>query len=178
METEVIFYILAMVIVLSSILAVTSKKVIHAATFLLVVLLATAGLFLILNFHYLFAVQTTVYAGGIMILFIMAIFLIHKPGDKMRNVKISRNISATLLSIGGFVLAGFIIIQNIQRIGTFSKGNEIPVDTIGKTIMGMEKYQYLLSFEVLSILLLACIVGAVLIAKKENSINEKNNDKI
>lgn len=174
METEVIFYILATVIVLASILAVTSKRVIHAATFLLLVLLSTAGLFLILNYHYLFAVQTTVYAGGIMILFIMAIFLIHKPGEKMTKVKTSRNIGATLLSIGGALLAGFVIVQNIQRIGSFTKGDDIEMEEIGHAMMGIEKHQYLLSFEVLSILLLACIIGAILIARKDKEIiNDK-----
>ena len=82
MLQQIIFYILALVIAVFSVLAVTSKRVIRSATFLLLVLLATAGLFLMLNYHYLFAVQVTVYAGGIMVLFIMAIFLTHKPGDE------------------------------------------------------------------------------------------------
>ena len=83
MVQQIVFIILALVIAVCSVLAVTSKRVIRAATYLLFVLLATSGLFLMLNYHFLFAVQVMVYAGGIMVLFIMAIFLTHQPGKSV-----------------------------------------------------------------------------------------------
>lgn len=176
MAEQIVFYILAIVIAVFSVLAVTSKKVIRAATFLLFVLLATAGLFLLLNYHYLFAVQVTVYAGGIMVLFIMAIFLTHKPGDVLTSHKKWKVISSALLAIGGLALSGYIVVKNVTRAYNYLHSSELDIQELGLTMMGTEKYQYLLPFEVISLLLLACIVGAILIARKEPSdvSDEKN----
>ncbi len=176
MAEQIVFYILAVVIAVFSVLAVTSKKVIRAATYLLFVLLATAGLFLMLNYHYLFAVQVTVYAGGIMVLFIMAIFLTHRPGDEFGTRMSWKVKTSAALAIGGLLLSAYIIIQNVQRVYQFVKAPEMKMQDIGQAMLGTEKYQYLLPFEVVSVLLLACIVGAILIARKEPSVEENKND--
>ena len=174
--TTIIFNILALVIAVFSVLAVTSKKVIRSATFLLFVLLATAGLFLMLNYHYLFAVQVTVYAGGIMILFIMAIFLTHKPGDEF-STKMSWKVrSSVLLAVGGLLLTGYIIVKNVTRVYNYVQSGEMKMQEIGTAMMGTEKYQYLLPVEVISLLLVACIIGAILIARKETSAGETDSD--
>lgn len=173
---QITFYILALVIAVFSVLAVTSKKVIRSATFLLFVLLATAGLFLLLNYHYLFTVQVTVYAGGIMVLFIMAILLTHKPGDEF-GTKMSRKVIASVaLAVGGLLLSGYIIIQNVTRAYTYVKSSEMNMQKIGEAMMGTGKHQYLLPFEVISLILLACIIGATLIARKEKVVGEPDND--
>lgn len=176
MAEQIIFYILALVIAVCSVLAVTSKKVIRSATYLLFVLLATAGLFLILNYHYLFAVQVTVYAGGIMVLFIMAIFLTHKPGDEFITRMSWKVRSSVLLAVAGLLLCGYIIVENVTRVYNYVKASELDMKDLGISMMGTEKYQYLLPFEVISVLLLACIVGAILIARKEKNVEETEND--
>ncbi len=150
-------------------LAVTSKKVIRSATYLLFVLLATAGLFLMLDYHYLFAVQVTVYAGGIMVLFIMAIFLTHKPGSLVRFKMNWKVTMSALLAGAGLILTGFIIVKNVTRVYNYVASSELRMNELGTVMMGTEKYQYLLPFEVISVLLLACIIGAILIARKEPS---------
>jgi len=78
----IIFYLLAAAIIVSSVLAVTSRKIFRAATYLLLVLIGTAGLYLMLNYHFLAVVQLSVYAGGILILFIFAILLTSSKGDR------------------------------------------------------------------------------------------------
>lgn len=179
MAEQVIIYVLGIVIAVFSVLAVTSKRVIRSATYLLFVLLATAGLFLMLNYEYLFAVQVSVYAGGIMVLFIMAIFLTHKPGQEIQNNKASWKLkTSALLSVAGVVLCGYIIVQNITTIYQYLQPDEMKMQEIGTAMMGTEKYQYLLPFEVISILLLACIVGAILIARKEptSDIDDEKED--
>ncbi|MBP1638201.1 MAG: dehydrogenase subunit [Bacteroidetes bacterium] len=179
MAEQIIFYILAIVIVVFSILSVTSKLVIRSATYLLFVLLATAGLYLLLNYHYLFAVQVGVYAGGIMVLFIMAIFLIHKPGLKIQERMSWKVKSSAALSLLGILLSGYIIVKNVAKAVGYVKGDELKMQDLGQTMMGSAKYQYLLPFEVISVLLLACIVGAILIARKEtdNDPRENNQEK-
>ena len=177
MAEQIIFYILAFVIVVFSILAVTSKWVIRSATYLLFVLIATAGLYLLLNFHYLFAVQIAVYAGGIMVLFIMAIFLTHKPGETVSQAMNWKITSSAALAVCGLLVSGYIIVKNIVKVAGYLKGDELNMQDLGHAIMGTQKYQYILPFEVISVLLLACIIGAILIARKETDQDPKENPK-
>ncbi|MCL2596679.1 MAG: NADH-quinone oxidoreductase subunit J [Paludibacter sp.] len=166
MGQQIIFYILALVIVVSSILAVTTRHIIRAATFLLFVLLCTAGLYLMLNYHFLMAVQIAVYAGGVMILFIFGIMLTHKPGMSIPNENWKRRIAALIASLVGIVLCGGIIYFNVNQVIKHFNETELPMQKLGEQLMGTDKFQYLLAFELISILLLACIVGAVMIARK------------
>lgn len=166
MAQLIIFYVLAAIISVFSIMAVTSKRIIRSATYLLFVLLSTAGLYLILGYYYLFAVQVAVYAGGIMVLFIFAILLTQKPGEQITPEPFKQRILAIGLSVIGFAFCGHIIFHNINRVYTLTEKLEVPVKQLGTTLMGTDKYQYLLPFEVISILLLACIVGGIMIARK------------
>ncbi|WP_298650897.1 NADH-quinone oxidoreductase subunit J [uncultured Proteiniphilum sp.] len=175
MAEQIIFFILAVAIALFSVLAVTSKRIIRSAIYLLFVLVATAGLFLMLHYHFLFAVQVTVYAGGIMVLFIMAIFLTHRPGeivDRRTNRKVK---SSMLLSFGGLIVCGYIIVQNVTRTYSYVKEYEMKMQDIGYAMLGTGKYQFLLPFEAISLLLLACIIGAIMIARKEKSVESTDN---
>ena len=166
MADQIIFWILAAIMAVFSILAVTSKNIIRSATFLLFVLLGTAGLYLLLGFHYLFAVQIAVYAGGIMVLFIFAILLTNRPGENMDTERTYRKIAAGITSFAGLAFCGHIIYWNVNKVYTLLTPKELKVQDIGHTLMGTDKYQYLLPFEFISVLLLACIVGAIMIARK------------
>jgi NADH-quinone oxidoreductase subunit J len=72
---QVMFILFSAMIVMFSILTVTSRRILRAATFLLFVLLSTAGLYFMLNYQFLAAVQITLYAGGIVVLIIFSILL-------------------------------------------------------------------------------------------------------
>ena len=174
MAEQIIFYLLAAVIALFSVLAVTAKRIIRSAIYLLLVLLATAGLFLMINYHFLFTVQVSVYAGGIMIMFIMAIFLTHRPGEDMKRKAVGKINYPALLSIAGAAFCGCIIVNNVSRAYNYLKGGKIGMRDLGHAMLGIEKYQYLLPFEAISVLLLACVVGAIMIARKEK---EKEKEK-
>lgn len=176
MTEQIIFYLLAIAITAFSILAVTSKRIVRSATYLLFVLLATAGLYMLLGYYFLFAVQISVYAGGIMVLFIMAIFLTHKPE---KNVSVRRGWrlgSSLMLSVAGLLLCGNIILNNAIRVYQFMEKEELTMQQIGTAMLGTGKQQYLLSFEMMSILLLACIVGAILIARKTKTEKNEPNE--
>ena len=77
---QVIFGLLALVIVVCSILTVTTRRILRAATYLLFVLFATAGIYFQLDYTFLGAVQLAVYAGGIVVLFVFSILLTSHPG--------------------------------------------------------------------------------------------------
>ena len=101
-----------------------------------------------------------------MVLFIFAILLTQKPGQNITPEPLAQRIMATILSIGGVIFCGLIIFKNIKTVYHYATDVKIPVKEIGITLMGSGKYQYILPFEAISVLLLACIVGAIMIARK------------
>ncbi len=170
MANLIIFICLALFIVIMSVMAVTSKKILRAATYLLFVLIGTAGLYLLLNYHFLAAVQISVYAGGIVVLFIFAIFLTSNKGDMIDNHNTKRILYGAAAAVAGAALTGFALLKheflNYLDNPTIAGDQEINMKMIGRALMGTEKFQYLLPFEILSVLLLACIIGGILIARK------------
>ncbi|MFV0468852.1 MAG: NADH-quinone oxidoreductase subunit J [Dysgonomonas sp.] len=166
MIEHIIFYILAAIISVFSILAVTSQKIIRSATYLLFVLLSTGGIYLLLDYHFLAAVQVAVYAGGIMVLFIFSILLTNHPGANVKFEKPGRMIVAGLLSLVGLGICGHIIFYNVNKVYQYVDFEYIDMNKIGLALMGTDKYQYMLPFEAISLLLLACIIGGIMIARK------------
>ena len=112
MASLIIFICLALLIVVMSIMAVTSQKILRAATYLLFVLVGTAGLYLLLNYHFLAAVQLSVYAGGIVVLFVFAIFLTSNKGDMIENHNMKRILYGVVAAIAGAALTGFILLKH------------------------------------------------------------------
>ncbi|MDR2474337.1 MAG: NADH-quinone oxidoreductase subunit J [Bacteroidales bacterium] len=164
--SQVIFGILAAVIVVFSVLAVSSRRVLHSATSLLFVLLATAGIYFMLDYHFLAAVQITVYAGGILVLFVFSIFLTSQAGTKMSAAPLLKRIAGFVAAFAGAAVCLVIILKNSLKVAETFSANEMDMAKIGMDLMGTGKFQYLLPFEAISILLLACIIGGILIARK------------
>ena len=159
------FAFLAAVILVFSVLTVTTKRILRAATYLLFVLFATAGIYFQLNYSFLGAVQLLIYAGGITVLYVFSILLTSSQGDKsedLKGYKLFVGLAATLLSLG---VCLYVTLGHDFRPSHFVHG-ELHVQTIGHALMSSGKYGYVLPFEVISILLLACIVGGILIARK------------
>lgn len=165
MAQFIIFGILALVIVTCSIMAVTTRRIIRSATFLLLVLLSTAGLYLMMGYEFLAAVQVAVYAGGIMVLYIFSILLTNHPGADVKFEKPKRMLLAAILAIVGLGICAHIIYYNVSRAYTYAM-KSIDMTHLGQVMMGTDKYNYLLPFEAISILLLACIIGGIMIARK------------
>ena len=84
---QAVFLFLATVIVVFSILTVTTKRILRSATYLLFVLFATAGIYFELNYSFLGAVQLTVYAGGIIVLYVFSILLTSSDSQKVEKIK-------------------------------------------------------------------------------------------
>ncbi len=167
--TQIMFYVLAAVIAFSSVMAVISRRMLRAATFLLIVLICTAGLYLLLNYHFLAVVQLSVYAGGILILFIFAILLTSSRGDRAEKHDGRRIVSGIATVGAGLVITTWVTLKHKFLYAdnpTIVGDQQIDMKAIGHALMGTEKYEYLLSFEALSILLLTCAIGAILIARK------------
>ena len=155
---------------LLSVMAITTKSLLRAAIYLLLVLICTAGLYLFLNYHFLAAVQLSVYAGGVVILFVFAIFLTTSKGETLKGYPFKRYLYGALAVVVGIGVTVFAWTKHrfLYASETVVSGDtEINMKIIGQTMLGTGKHQYLLPFEVLSILLLACIIGGILIARKK-----------
>lgn len=165
--STIIFYILAACAAVFSVMAVTSTRILRSATYLLFVLIATAGFYVLLNYHFIAAVQISVYAGGIVVLYVFAILLTSANGDQIEQGDKKKRwygVGAAALGVG---LLAYVLNSTVFRtVLPATPEAEINMKVIGHALMGSGKYQYLLPFEVLSVLLLACIIGGILIARK------------
>jgi NADH-quinone oxidoreductase subunit J len=163
----IVFTVLAIFIAVSSVLAVTTRRILRAATYLLFVLFGTAGIYFQLNYSFLGAIQLLVYAGGITVLYVFSILLTsgQQGEDHAEKLKPSKMVAGIVTTVAGLVICLVITLKNNFLPSHFDHG-ELDIHTIGHALMGVEKYQYILPFEVISILLLACIVGVILIARK------------
>ncbi len=164
--SNLIFWILATILVVGSVLTVTSRKVLRSATWLLFVLLATGGIFLILNYHFLAAVQITVYAGGVMVLFVFSILLTSHAGEGHIPSGRLEQAAGVLAAVAGTALCSWVILRNGVAVYGLLKQEEMDMAVLGRALMGHDKFQYLLPFEAISLFLLACVVGGIMIARK------------
>ena len=171
MDKIVMFCILAVIIIGSAVLCVTTKRIMRAATFLLFVLFGVAGLYFLLGYTFLGAAQISVYAGGITMMYVFAIQLVSKRTLQglIERFKGTRVGGGLLISVLGLLTVGLVLMKN-QFVNNLVSGDiaEVPMEQIGQALLGVGKYQYVLPFEFISVFLLACIIGGVLIARKED----------
>lgn len=162
----IIFGGLAIVMIVSALFAVTSSKIMRATTLLLFVLFGTAGLYFMLHYTFLGAVQITVYAGGIVVMFIFAILLIGKGSMDITQTSIRRYLAGMATALTGMALAIYLIMNTDFHSDKFT-ADGVDIKLLGNALMGTEKFNYILPFEAMSVLLLACTVGAIMIARKK-----------
>ena len=163
------FFILAVVILASAVLCVTTKRIMRAATFLLFVLFGIAGLYFLLDYTYLGAAQIAVYAGGVTMIYIFAIQLVSKRTLQglSEKVKTGRFVRGGLAALAGLVVVSLIILKT--SFFTLAPDNtELSMEAVGKALVGAGKYEYVLPFEFISLFLLACIIGGLVVARKED----------
>ncbi|MDE5645087.1 MAG: NADH-quinone oxidoreductase subunit J [Muribaculaceae bacterium] len=167
----ILYFVVALCIAVFSVMTVTSRKILRAATYLLFVLIGTAVFYFQLGYQFLGAVQIAVYAGGIMVLFVFSILLTRRPDDKAPLLASHRRALGIGLSLSGLVLlllALFFmpLVDGLSLSECLESGMSIDMATIGKAFVGTDRFQYLLPFEAISVLLLACIIGGVTVARK------------
>ena len=169
METigsQVILYIIAAVMVIFSVMAVTTKHLLRSATYLLFVLFGTAALYFQLEYEFLGAVQVAVYAGGIVVLFVFSILLTQGLGQNKEKIKVRKLLLALSAAIIGAIVCGYSLLTHIFPNSKYDMGGEITMERVGEALLGSGQYQYVLPFELISVLLLACIIGGIMIARK------------
>jgi NADH-quinone oxidoreductase subunit J len=162
---RIIFYILAAAIIVFSLFSVTSTRILRAAVYLFLVLVSIAGVYFMLGYHFLGAVQLTVYAGGIVVLIIFSILLTEQIDSRMPAPGLGRMIMSAAVALIGAGLSIFAITGH-----TFKTTSEVTnlgtVENVGERLLSYGEAGYVLPFEVISILLLAAMIGAIVIAKR------------
>lgn len=162
----IIFSGLAFMMVIAALFAVTSSKIMRATTLLLFVLFGTAGLYFMLHYTFLGAVQITVYAGGIVVLLIFVVLLLGKGSVDVTQTSMRRYLAGTVTAMTGMIITIYLV-NTTQFVQGTVNADGVAMRELGLALMGTEKYNYILPFEVMSVLLLACTVGAILIARKK-----------
>jgi NADH-quinone oxidoreductase subunit J len=167
---QIMFFLFSAVIIVCSILTVTSRRILRAATYLLFVLVSSAGLYFMLNYQFLAAVQLTLYAGGIVVLIIFSILLTSQISQKFEPVEWKKSLFSALASITGAFVT-IITILDFKFSATSEAAKEVDMHLVGNSLLSVGKDGYALPFEVITILLLAAMVGAIVIAKKAGPKN-------
>ena len=160
---RIIFYILAFIIIAFAFASVTSKKMLRSVIYLLFTLCGIAGIYFLIDYNFLAAIQLTVYAGGIIVLIIFSVVLVHHIEMELEVAKISKQLLvglACLVGLGVFLATIYSYPFNVieQSVTTTTK-------EIGFGLLSYEKGGFILPFEVISVLLLASMIGAIVIAK-------------
>ncbi len=162
----IVYTIITLAIVVCSVLAVTTRKILRAATYLLFALFATAALYFKLDYEFLGAVQIAVYAGGIVVLFVFSILLTSQPGDNSAKLASKKRALGFIGALSMLLVAGYSLVSRASFLTATASGDNPVMKEIGTALMGTGHGEYLLPFEAISVLLLACIIGGVVIARK------------
>jgi NADH-quinone oxidoreductase subunit J len=163
----ILFYIFGVMVLAGGVFTITRRNAVHSAISLIVSLLGVAGLYLLQNAEFLFAVQIVLYVGGIMVLFLFVIMLVNlDQAARERQFNRQWTIALAAVALVG-VQAGYFLYLGKDKLriadavtpAAVTAGN---VERIAESLFS----EYLLPFEIASILLLVAVVGSVVMAKK------------
>ncbi|HVU28653.1 MAG TPA: NADH-quinone oxidoreductase subunit J [Verrucomicrobiae bacterium] len=163
--TDILFYAFAALTLLCGVLVIAnpfSRNPVTSAMFLVLTIISLAGLFVLLHAFFLAAVQILVYAGAVIVLFLFVIMLLDLKEEQRRKIKIY-GIIAGLISVGAIF---GIFLKNLRATDL----NAQPSPTVEGDTAALGKLlftNYVLPFEVVSVLLLVAMVGVILLSKKK-----------
>ena len=159
---NIIFGILAVVMVVAGFRLVTTKNVVRAALFLAIVLAGAAGQFILLAAEFVAVVQVLVYIGAIVVLLLFGVMLTRAPIGRDADVNNDQRWLSALVALFLFGALGAVLLDawgdDKIRVGAIQGVGEVSDSIFGP---------YVIAFEVASILLLSALVGAVAIARRD-----------
>lgn len=164
--TDVLFYVFAALTLLCGLLVIVnpfSRNPVTSAMFLVLAIISLSGMFVLLHAFFLAAVQIIVYAGAVLVLFVFVIMLLDLKEEQRRKIKLFGFV-AGLIAVGGVVSA---FMQSIASVK--ASPEEASLRQEGDTVsLGHLLFtNYLLPFEIVSVLLLVAMIGVILLSKKK-----------
>ena len=169
MAFTIFFYVVAAFTLFSAYFVVTAHNLFRCAMGLIAVLLGVAAMYLLMDAQFLSAVQVTVYIGGIVVLIVFAILLISDVTQKVfRQCAGWRKgvAGAATVGLAALILGAGLSFPFVQKAGAGPRSASIA--EIGRAFLSPRRDGYVLPFEVISLLLLAALVGAITIARSDN----------
>ncbi len=157
-----VFYLIASVIIIFAVLTVTLKNIFHSALSLITVLLAVAAIYIYLEAEFLAVAQILIYVGAIMALIIFAIMLTLKISDKSLKQNNEQKLISFLIAASMAIFLISILIQISSNVKTTSFNSPSLVDIGGELLT-----KYALPFEVISLILLAALIAAAVVSRKD-----------
>jgi NADH-quinone oxidoreductase subunit J len=162
---DILFYIFAVLTLVCGFMVVAnpfSRNPVTSAMFLVLTIVCLAGLFVLLHAFFLAAIQILVYAGAVMVLFLFVIMLLDLRQEEQRRIK-TFGLVAGLVAVGAISTIAFRSFSRDHLVVDPSPTLEGETASLGKLLFT----QYLLPFEIVSVLLLVAMIGAVLLSKRE-----------
>ena len=163
---DILFYVFAFLTLACGVLVVAnpfSRNPVTSAMFLVLTIISMAALLVLLHAFFLAAVQVIVYAGAVMVLFLFVIMLLDLKEEERRKVK-------KLGLVAGLISIGAIVAVFVKALLTTHPGKDLPAPTVEGAAIPLGKLlftNYLLPFEIVSLLLLVAMVGVILLSKKD-----------
>lgn len=159
---QIVFYVVAALAILGALGVVASGDIVHAALFLILALLMTAGVFVLLSAEFIGLVQILIYGGAVTILVIFALMLTRARQLRMRL----NGAQQPFALIAGLILAAMLIFMFVQTAwpGATDRITVVPFERFGSELFST----YTVPFELASLVLLVALVGAVVIARSED----------
>jgi NAD(P)H-quinone oxidoreductase subunit 6 len=157
-----VFYLIALITVVSAAMVAFSRNIIYSAFSLLGTFMGVAGIYIFLGADFVAAVQVLIYVGGILVLILFAVMLTHRITDVQVTNRAAGRIPA-LIIVGALV---YLLIETI-RVTPWVKAKELLYVATTAKIGDLFLYSYLLPFELASLVLLAAMIGAVVLSRKE-----------
>ena len=142
---------------------VSSRKMLRSVIYLLFVLMGISGIYFLVDYTFLAAVQLAVYAGGVIVLIIFSVLLVHHIELRLDVTSLSKRILAAVLSFIGVGVTLYAVYT--YKFNPIENYNTIKVEEIGKGLLSYSDGGFILPFEVISVLLVAVMIGAIIIAK-------------
>ncbi len=164
---EILFAIVALAIIIFSVLTVTTRKILRSATYLLFTLFATAIIYFMMDYEFLGAVQIAVYAGGIVVLFVFSILLTSRPGAAGEKLESRRRGFGLLAAVATAAVALWAFVSRCTELLVPQPETEFyTMQSLGADMLSTGRGGYMLPFEAISVLLLACIIGGLVVARR------------
>jgi NADH-quinone oxidoreductase subunit J len=160
-----IFFVLAALAVAGAVSLILQRHPIHSALSLIVVMVALAGLYLLMGAEFVAAVQIIVYGGAIMVLFVFVIMLLNAGEEERSNLSRLATFAGIPLAVA---LAGFIAVAIARSSGHLPEGATGAALTSTKTLSMLLFTDFVYPFELTSILILVAILGAIVLAQRED----------
>jgi NADH-quinone oxidoreductase subunit J len=156
-----IFYVLAIVILVATLLAITRRNTVHAVVYLILSFLGAALLFYLLGAPFLAVLEAIIYAGGIMVLFLFIVMMIG-TGPSAKKINLSHWLPMVILGMISFFIAAILLFSVPLTQETLTAATAVPVE-FGRFLF--EHYWF--PVEVVSFLLLIALVGALYLGRQE-----------